>query len=143
MLVPIPYFRQIKLDSLRVGKKPNLHRVVVETECAQSLSHVCLFATLWTVVRQALLSMEFSRQEYWSRLSFRTPGDLPDPGIKPMPHYRRILYLLSHWGSPNELINAWFVFSKVLVNGTLRMKWRKQCTPGATITGALLHRIHE
>ena len=33
---------------------------------------------------QALLSMEFSRQEYWSGLTFPTPRDLPDPGIKPM-----------------------------------------------------------
>ena len=32
---------------------------------------------------QALLSMEFSRQEYWSGLPFPSPGDLPDPGIKP------------------------------------------------------------
>ena len=30
-----------------------------------------------------ILSMEFSRQEYWSRLPFPSPGDLPDPGIKP------------------------------------------------------------
>ena len=36
----------------------------------------------WTEARQALLSMEFSRQEYWSGLSFPCP-DLPDPGIKP------------------------------------------------------------
>ena len=38
--------------------------------------------TLWTVAHQALLSMGFSGQEYWSRLSFSSPGDLPDPGIK-------------------------------------------------------------
>ena len=37
----------------------------------------------WTVAHQAPLSMEFSRQEYWSRLPFPTPGDLPDPGIEP------------------------------------------------------------
>ena len=36
-----------------------------------------------TVVCQAPLSMEFSRQEYWDGLSFLPPGDLPDPGIKP------------------------------------------------------------
>ena len=35
------------------------------------------------VAHQAPLSMEFSRQEYWSGLPFPTPGDLPDPGIKP------------------------------------------------------------
>ena len=47
------------------------------------LSHVWLFATPWTVAQQAPLSMGFSRQEYWSRLPFPSPGDLPDPGIKP------------------------------------------------------------
>ena len=42
-----------------------------------------LFATLWTVAHQAPLSMGFSRQEYWSGLPFPSPGDLPDPEIKP------------------------------------------------------------
>ena len=41
------------------------------------------FATLWTVAHQAPLSIGFSRQEYWSGLPFPSPGDLPDPGIKP------------------------------------------------------------
>ena len=39
--------------------------------------------TPWTAARQAPLSMEFSRPEYWSGLPFPFPGDLPDPGIKP------------------------------------------------------------
>ena len=43
-----------------------------------------LFVTPWTVVHQAPLSLEFSRQEYWSVLPFPTSGDLPNPGIKPM-----------------------------------------------------------
>ena len=47
------------------------------------LSWVQLFVTPWTIVYQASLSMEFSRQEYWSELPFPSPGDLPDPGIKP------------------------------------------------------------
>ena len=51
---------------------------------AQSLSFVQLFVTLWTVAYQDPLSMEFSRQEYWSGLPCLLPGDLPDPGIKPM-----------------------------------------------------------
>ena len=46
----------------------------------KSLCHVRLFGTLWIVARQAPLSMEFSRQEYWSGLPFPSPGDLPDPG---------------------------------------------------------------
>ena len=41
------------------------------------------FATPWTVARQAPLSMEFPRQEYWSGSPFLSPGDLPDPGIEP------------------------------------------------------------
>ena len=47
------------------------------------LSPVRLFATPWTVDYQASLSMEFSRQEYWSGLPFPSPGDLPNPGIEP------------------------------------------------------------
>ena len=39
--------------------------------------------TPWTVARQAPLSREFSRQEYWNGFPFPSPGDLPDPGIKP------------------------------------------------------------
>ena len=45
-------------------------------------SNVQLFVTPWTVACQAPLSMEFSRQEYWSGLPFPPPGDLPDPGIE-------------------------------------------------------------
>ena len=48
-----------------------------------SLSRVRLFATPWTVAYQAPPFMGFSRQEYWSGLSFPSPGDLPDPGIEP------------------------------------------------------------
>ena len=48
----------------------------------KSLSPVLLFVTPWTVAYQAILSVEFSRQEYWSGLPFPSPGDLPNPGIK-------------------------------------------------------------
>ena len=47
------------------------------------LSRVRLFAIPWTVAYKAPLSMKSSRQEYWSGLPFPSPGDLPDPGIKP------------------------------------------------------------
>ena len=49
----------------------------------ESLICVWLFATPRTVARQAALSGVFSRQEYWSGLPIPSPGDLPDPGIKP------------------------------------------------------------
>ena len=48
------------------------------------LSCVQLFGTPWTVAYQAFPSMGFSRQEYWSGLPFPSPGDLSNPGIKPM-----------------------------------------------------------
>ena len=61
------------------------------------LSCVRLLATPWTVAHQAPLSMEFSRQEYWSRLPLSSPGDLPNPGIEPWsPKLRQILYHLSY-----------------------------------------------
>ena len=52
------------------------------TQC-QSLSPVQLFTTPWIKDHQAPLSMEFSRQEYWSGLPFPSPGDLPNPWIEP------------------------------------------------------------
>ena len=51
--------------------------------CAQSLSHVQLFTTPWTVAPQAPLSMGSLRARCWSGLPCRPPGDLPNPGIKP------------------------------------------------------------
>ena len=48
-----------------------------------SYSVVSNSATPWTVAHQAPLSLEFSRQEYWSGLPCPSPGDLPDPGTKP------------------------------------------------------------
>ena len=51
--------------------------------CSVSRSWLIL-ATLWTIVRQAPLSMGFSRHEYWSALLFPPPRELPDPGIKPV-----------------------------------------------------------
>ena len=47
------------------------------------LSHVQIFATPWTVTCQVPLSMGYVRQEYWSGLPFLSPGDFPDPGVKP------------------------------------------------------------
>ena len=49
----------------------------------QWVSHVQLFATPRTVVRQAPLFMGFPRQEYWNELLCPSPRDFPDPGIKP------------------------------------------------------------
>ena len=72
----------------------------------QSLSHVQLFVTLWTVAHQAPLSMEFSRQEYWSGVPFPSSGDLPNLGIKPgSPALQAIVYRLSHLRSHKQCLN--------------------------------------
>ena len=77
--------------------------------CAQSLSHVQLFVTPWTVAHQAPLSMEFSRQEYWSRLPFPTSGELPNPGFKIIslasPALPSGFFPQCHLGSPNRKLN--------------------------------------
>ena len=54
-----------------------------ERESVCMLSRVQFFLTSWTVARQALLSMELSRQEFWSGLPFPSPEDLPNPGTEP------------------------------------------------------------
>ena len=51
----------------------------------------------WTVAHQGSLSMEFSRQEYWNRLPFPTPRDLPDPGIEPSS------FVSLHWNWGKDL----------------------------------------
>ena len=61
-----------------------------------------LFVTPWTVSHQASLSMEFSRQEYWSGLPFPSAGDLPDPGIESASPALQVDSLqLSHLGRPS------------------------------------------
>ena len=59
------------------------HGQAAAAATAKSLQSCPTLVTPWTVACQAPLSMEFSRQEYWSGLPFPSPGDLPDPGIEP------------------------------------------------------------
>ena len=61
----------------------NNHSYVYKNSEVKSLSRVQLFATPWTVAHQAPPSVGFSRQKYWSRLPFPSPGNLLDPGIEP------------------------------------------------------------
>ena len=71
---------ELQVDSLPSeppGKPNNFLCMLSHFSCIQ------LFETPWTVADQAPLSMEFSRQEYWSGLPFPSSGDLPDPWIKP------------------------------------------------------------
>ena len=62
--------------------------------------------TPWTISCQAPLSMEFYRQECWSGLSFPPPGDLPNPGIKPVsPVLAGVFFTTEPPGKPSNLRN--------------------------------------
>ena len=65
-----------------IFKKPFLceNKIVLKKNSTKMYTTL---ATLWTVARQAPLSMGFSKQAYWSGLPFPSPGDLPNPGIEP------------------------------------------------------------
>ena len=74
--------------------------------------------------RQALLSMGFSRQEYWSELSCPSPGDLSDAGIKPVsltsPSFAgRLFITIATWEAPKTGFNPWVKM----------IPWRMNCQP--------------
>ena len=90
-LVMIPYYPKYSSISFLKTKLNLLHNHIITlkvrkfelTMHAQSLSHIRLLATPWTVARQAPLSMEFSSQDCWDEFPFPSPGNLPEPGVKP------------------------------------------------------------
>ena len=99
-------------------KHPNFGQCL---SSVQSLSHVQLFVTLWTVAHQAPLSMGFSRQEYWNRLPLPSPGDLPDPGIEPKsPTLQQMLYHSFNVGEHSVRSNIYSNYDPVF---TSRLLW--------------------
>ena len=84
---------RVKEESEKAGLKLNIQKTKTMapspitswqvSEVSESRSVVSLFVTPWTVACQAPLFMGFSRQEYWNGWLFPSPGDLPNPGIKP------------------------------------------------------------
>ena len=88
-------------------------------EHVQSLSYVRFFATSWTVAHQAPLSMEFSRQEYWSGLPFPSPGDLPDPGSSCLLLGRQIFY---HWATREAPLRPICLYKTVYLIWTSTVK---------------------
>ena len=78
-------FRRTQFNEFRktiheqIKSSPN-RQIIFKKKCVL-VAH-WLFPTPWTVAHQVSLSVEFSRQEYWSGLPFHFPGDLPDPGIE-------------------------------------------------------------
>ena len=71
-------------------------------EKCQSLSHVQLFVTPWTVAHQAPLSMEFSRQEYWSGWPVPSPGDLSEPEIRHGSPALQVFFFFFFFFKPSE-----------------------------------------
>ena len=84
--------------------------IILDVLCTQSLGHVSLFRTPWTIAHQAPLSMGFSRQEYWSGLPFPSPGDLPEPGTKPVcpvsPALQSDYFTTEPQGCPLHMLNS-------------------------------------
>ena len=107
--------------------------------CAQCVcvSQSCLFVTPWTVACQAPLSMEFSRQEYWSGLTFPSPGCLPNPGIEPAsPALAGGLFHNEPPGKPHNHMCTCSVMSDSL--------WVHGCSlPGSSVHGIFQARILE
>ena len=83
-LIGLLFLANTKQSSLSYIGGEALVQIDLLMSCLLScFSCVWLFVILWTVARQALLPMGFSRQKYWSGLPFPPPKDLSDPGIKP------------------------------------------------------------
>ena len=82
---------------------------IVNVLCyAQSPGHIWLFCDPITAAYQTPLFMEFSRQEYWSRLPFPTPGNLPNLGIEPESPASPVLAgrFFYHWAVVNSVYQS-------------------------------------
>ena len=84
------------------------------------LSHVQVFATLRTVACQGPLSMEFSKQEYWSRLPFPLPRNLPDPRIEPIFPLAGGFFTTEPPGKPPAIYMYTLLYFKWITNKVLR-----------------------
>ena len=77
------YLNLVFLELIKLGEIKNLPKSSKKCVCVcQSFSRVQIFASPCTVACQIPLSMDFSRQEYWSGQPFPYPGDLPDLGTE-------------------------------------------------------------
>ena len=74
---------RVNLLNQKIGHTVEKSQIILVHMRAKSLQLYPTLCDLWTIAHQALLSIGFSRQEYWSGLPFPPPGNLPDPGIEP------------------------------------------------------------
>ena len=118
--------------------------IIYFKEKVKSLSCIRLFATLWTVARQASPSMGFCQQEYWSGLPFPSPGDLSDPAVEPASpalqagtllseplgkpwshHYWSYQFMSNRWGNngnSDQPIFSWAPQSLQTVSAAMKFK---------------------
>ena len=93
------------------------HKLIISDHaCTQSLSHVLLFCYPVDCSPLGSSSMGFLQKEYWSGLSFPSPGHIPNPGIESvfpvLLHWQAGSLPLNHFGSPNW----WYYFGKMFVS---------------------------
>ena len=102
--------------------------------------YVVSFVTPWTVARQAPLSLEFTRQEYWSGFPFPSPGDHPDIGIKPSSPALQVDYSpLCPQGSPYPYYSA-ITQNELLVDAQqFRWTFREFCGAEKELNHKMLH----
>ena len=143
MLLALSFLWQTKTFWLKkYGNNPNVHRNgYILYDCLQwnsekvNISHSIRSHSLWppgTVARQAPPSMGFSRQEYWNRLLFPCPGDLPNPGNEPRSP------ALQGDSSPSELMEQYSPINRNV--GLMQVTtWRK---PKHQVKGAGYKRWH-
>ena len=97
-------------EDFKVSMLDQVHHKPLASNPCFMLRCVQLFVTPWTVARQASLSTQSPRREYWSGLPFPPPGDLPDPEMEPRDgthdSCRQILYHLAIWEAQGILITT-------------------------------------
>ena len=101
-------------------------------QCVLVTQSCLTFAAPWTLAHQAPLSMEFSRQEYWSGLPSPSPGDLPDPGIE-----ARSTTLWADSLPPGKP-HCWNQFSSVVQSCLTLCDPMNHSTPGLPVYNQLL-----
>ena len=88
-----------------------------ETRVKMLVAQSCLTVTPWTVAHQPSLSMELSKQEYWSGLPFPSPGDPPDPEIEPgSPALQAVSLLSEPPGKPHTFLRPHGLWSTRLLH---------------------------
>ena len=101
---------------------------------AKSFSCARLSVTPWTIAYEVPPSMEFSRQEYWSGLSFPSPGDLPNLGIEPRSPSLQVDSLPAKPCKRSPRILEWVAYSFSNGSSRPRNRTRVSCIAGRFFT---------